>query len=125
MIHTIRRGGGTGRRTGLKILRPARAVRVRFPPPALFTNKTLRSADPCDPVPSFWTRLLDFVLESEHGYGQGGRASPASDISPSLPPAQVRFPLLPSGHLLGRQAPAGIDQNPPTAHSVQAGRGLV
>ena len=29
------RGGGTGRRTGLKILGLARGVRVRFPPPAL------------------------------------------------------------------------------------------
>jgi len=29
------RGGGTGRRTGLKILRSARVVRVRFPPPAI------------------------------------------------------------------------------------------
>src|SRR6516225_9970548 len=28
------RGGGTGRRTGLKILGPARGVWVRFPPPA-------------------------------------------------------------------------------------------
>ncbi len=27
-------GGGTGRRKGLKIPRPARAVRVRFPPSA-------------------------------------------------------------------------------------------
>ena len=30
-----RRGGGTGRRTGLKILWPSQAVRVRSPPPAL------------------------------------------------------------------------------------------
>jgi hypothetical protein len=29
------RGGGTGRRTGLKILGSDRSVRVRFPPPAL------------------------------------------------------------------------------------------
>ena len=31
---TGRRGGGTGRRTGLKILGAQRTVRVRFPPPA-------------------------------------------------------------------------------------------
>src|SRR5919108_4097835 len=30
------RGGGTGRRTGLKILGPARGARVRSPPPAPF-----------------------------------------------------------------------------------------
>ncbi len=32
---TAGRGGGTGRRTGLKILGPARGVWVRHPPPAL------------------------------------------------------------------------------------------
>ena len=32
------RGGGTGRRTGLKILGPARGVWVRFPPPALTSS---------------------------------------------------------------------------------------
>ena len=33
-----RRGGETGRRTGLKILGPARDVWVRFPPPALIAR---------------------------------------------------------------------------------------
>ena len=33
-----RRGGGTGRRTGLKILSPYRGVWVRFPSPALKTK---------------------------------------------------------------------------------------
>src|SRR6476620_12706200 len=35
---TMRRGGGTGRRTGLKILGPERGVRVQSPPPAFRLN---------------------------------------------------------------------------------------
>src|SRR5262245_15167227 len=35
ILRRSRLGGGTGRRTGLKIRSPARGVRVRFPPQAL------------------------------------------------------------------------------------------
>src|SRR5262245_46249502 len=35
IVTRVRLGGGTGRRTGLKIRSPARGVRVRFPPQAL------------------------------------------------------------------------------------------
>ena len=38
VIDSLRRGGETGRRTGLKILSSARNVRVRSPPPALFVG---------------------------------------------------------------------------------------
>src|SRR6266700_3672904 len=40
----VSRGGGTGRRTGLKILGPARGVWVRSPPPA-FRIKYLETYD--------------------------------------------------------------------------------
>ena len=35
IVTNVRLGGGTGRRTGLKIRSPERGVRVRFPPQAL------------------------------------------------------------------------------------------
>ena len=38
IVTNVRLGGGTGRRTGLKIRSPARGVRVRFPPQALVTK---------------------------------------------------------------------------------------
>src|SRR5260221_9099650 len=40
ILNALRRGGGTGRRTGLKILGSERSVRVRFPPPAPSTSIT-------------------------------------------------------------------------------------
>ena len=44
-LSDLRRGGGTGRRTGLKILGPARGVRVRVPPPAINFGRKLRRLD--------------------------------------------------------------------------------
>jgi hypothetical protein len=40
------RGGGTGRRTGLKILGSARGVRVRFPPSAPMESTTYTASTP-------------------------------------------------------------------------------
>ena len=119
----LRRGGGTGRRTGLKILGSVRSVRVRFPPPALLESlvtgiqRRLRlcsvsvpaSFQPWTAGPQRWSEISTILPLGP--YGLWAAASPGT--GPARPRASWSAAVRASVETFGRVSAAsrGIPGN--------------